>query len=68
MGGPPTSLEDSRVGKELPGNENFVLRQLLKQAAAVGTFMARVIGLGAVGLASLELPQGLRNTVTSSAF
>jgi hypothetical protein len=39
MGGPPTSLEDSRVGKEFPGNENFLLRQLLKQAAAVGAFI-----------------------------
>ena len=38
------------------------------EAAAFGTFMAMLIGLWAVGLARLKLPQGLRNTVTSSAF
>ncbi|HSR13111.1 MAG TPA: TRAP transporter large permease [Thermodesulfobacteriota bacterium] len=38
------------------------------EAAAVGTFMAMVIGLWAVGLRKLKLPQSLKNTVTSSAF
>jgi tripartite ATP-independent transporter DctM subunit len=38
------------------------------EAAAVGTFMAMVIGVGAVGLSRLKLPQSLRNTVTSAAF
>jgi C4-dicarboxylate transporter DctM subunit len=38
------------------------------EAAAVGTFMAMVIGFGSVGLSRLKLPQSLRNTVTSSAF
>jgi tripartite ATP-independent transporter DctM subunit len=38
------------------------------EAAAVGTFLAMLVGVFAVGLRKLKIPQGLRNTVTTSAF
>jgi len=38
------------------------------EAAAVGTFMAMVIGVSVVGLRRLRLPQGLRSTITSATM
>ena len=38
------------------------------EAAAVGTFMAMVIAVFAVGISRLKLPQSLRNTGMTSAF
>ncbi len=38
------------------------------EAAAVGTFMAMVIGVLVVGLKKLRLPQGLRGTITSATM
>ncbi len=38
------------------------------EAAALGTFMAMVIGVCVVGIRRLKLPQGLRSTVTSATM
>lgn len=38
------------------------------EAAAVGTFLAMVIGACVVGIRRLKLPQSLRNTMTSAAM